>query len=57
MNSQKSTIEQLNKLIPLANKAGLYDAADYLTEVVHNQRQKELLSDTEISLIRKLGGY
>ena len=57
MNSQKSTIEQLIKLIPLANKAGLYDAADYLTEVVHNQRQKELLSDTEVSLIRKLGGY
>lgn len=57
MNSQKSTIEQLIKLIPLANKAGLYDAADYLTEVVHNQRRKELLSDTEVSLIRKLGGY
>lgn len=57
MNNQTSLIEQLKKLIPLANKAGLYDAADHLSSIVFAQKQKELLSDNETMLIRKLGGY
>jgi hypothetical protein len=31
MNDQRSVTDQLQSLIPLANKAGLYDAADWLT--------------------------
>lgn len=36
--SQASLTDQLEKLIPLANQAGLYDAADYLTNVVKAQK-------------------
>jgi hypothetical protein len=31
--SQAALLDQLAKLIPIANREGLYDAADYLTKV------------------------
>lgn len=34
MPSQESLLDQLKKLVALANKNGLYDAADYVKEVV-----------------------
>jgi len=34
--AQYSTIEQLQQLIPFANKLGLYDAADYLKSMVES---------------------
>lgn len=38
---QGSLVEQLQALIPLANKAGLYDAADMLRDTVERQAKKE----------------
>jgi hypothetical protein len=39
--SQESLLDQLKELIPIANKEGLYDAADYLSELVRVQKDKE----------------
>jgi hypothetical protein len=33
---QRSLLDQLRDLIPLANQAGMYDAADYLRDVVEH---------------------
>jgi len=39
--SQASLIDQLKALIPLANRAGLYDAADFLQAKVDLQTRNE----------------
>lgn len=41
MNDQRSVTEQLRELVALANKTGLYDAADWIVERM--QRDRELL--------------
>ena len=38
--SQKSTTDQLCELVGLANRAGLYDAADFLTDFLKRQEAK-----------------
>jgi len=48
MNSQKSVSEQLDELIRLGNKAGLYDAVDYVKQVIEiNRTPKWKMSDFE----------
>lgn len=41
VQSQASLTDQLKRLIPIANRQGLYDAADYLTEVVEQVENKK----------------
>lgn len=55
---QASLIEQLERLIPLANKAGLYDASDHLRDVINRQKRREYLDEigrhkrqTEVDLV------
>lgn len=40
MNAQYSLLDQLKELVKLANKAGLYDAADYLSVVINRIERK-----------------
>ncbi len=41
MNSQQSLYDQLRELIQIANKNGLYDAADYIRHMVEQIEEKE----------------
>lgn len=53
MNDQRSLIDQLIDLIHLANKNGLYDAADYLKNVVDGVNIKFILMlDNKVIEIR-----
>jgi hypothetical protein len=45
MNDQRSVTEQLKDLIGVANKMGLYDAADFLLNTVTNVAKKEATAD------------
>lgn len=45
MNDQRSVTEQLRDLIGVANKMGLYDAADFLLNTVTNVAKKEAAAD------------
>jgi hypothetical protein len=38
VQDQRSLTEQLRELVLLANKAGLYDAADYVQQNILNRR-------------------
>jgi hypothetical protein len=40
MPDQRSLVDQLRDLIPLANRAGMYDAADYIRDVVESHEPK-----------------
>jgi hypothetical protein len=55
MPSQVSLIEQLQKLIGIANKNGLYDAADFLRNKVESQQKREKIVDDFISHVSKQG--
>ena len=39
MNSQKSLDDQLNELIAIGNKAGLYDAVDYIKSRLNDPKK------------------
>jgi hypothetical protein len=56
MNSQVSLTDQLKKLIPIANKNGLYDAADFLKSYVEtiDKKVEARLTERETSIIRQL---
>jgi hypothetical protein len=49
VNSQESTTDQILKVVALANREGLYDAADWFmkwqTANLHNQRYRSLAGD------------
>lgn len=57
MPDQRSLMDQLRTLIPIANERGLYDAADYLRGVVERQEAREREDDSRIdtSEIPELG--
>jgi hypothetical protein len=41
MNDQRSLVDQLRDLIPVANKMGSYDAADFLLQIVEPRSKNE----------------
>lgn len=55
MNDQRSVTEQLRDLIAVANQKGLYDAADYLLNVVTTATKRE--ADGEPPTVTLLNDY
>ena len=53
MNNQRSLNEQLTDLITLANRNGLYDAADWLVEQIATREIDQSLADNA-RLVRRI---
>lgn len=57
MNDQSSTKNQLQKLIILANQNGLYDAADWVTNMIsYYQPEPRYCTDCKCRLADVIGG-
>ncbi len=51
---QDSTLDQLLDLIPIANRCGLYDAANYLRQQVEVWQRRN--NETDLRAYRRAGG-